>query len=608
MAAAAAASTERSALDALMAFNDECSRHDLTQVNTELKEFAAEVLDALYAEFVLKVGREADGRAVTPMQYAEDRLGVGGGVDIPLSGIQGNYTTRLGDMLRFQEVLRLPSFGMIPPEYTQKKVPNHMQDSAKHRMDKIVDGLFSMYSVVFHTRKLSEGRSVSHPVPLCEMYAKHPNIEIGEPDEAHTDQHKLILYALHRLAEMRARRFDEWVMVPKTTSTGYNSTAYERKMRIDQFLAEECTKERNYPMWLVLTSGERVGNWTTRILREHKNLEFPDLVRSRTKFAFNDGVYLADEDVFRPYGDADRRKLTVPHLQSMTVEQREQLNQIHEDQESASRYMQWSFGTASDSDTPAAQSRRPTIAQQLHAQRRNILLGEEMIGEAAAAVYHDMDFNPGVYETAMDVPTPNCDKIWETQELPDEVKRWVYALIGRMLYNVGELDDWQISPFFKVRRPRPPPPAARRTTTAPWCKPLTTAAPAGGRRDRQVDDPPADPDVLRVAGRRGDVEQHRGQVRARRAVRQADRDLLRAPARLWAQPGRAAVAHVGRADGDRAEVQDGAHRRRVAGAVRGGRQHDGGLGRRLRRDGPAVGGDRVQERRAQGRPQPDGQP
>ncbi|MDD5753176.1 MAG: hypothetical protein PHN45_00280 [Methylococcales bacterium] len=50
----------------------------------------------------------------------------------------------------------------------------------------------------------------------------------------------------------------------------------------------------------------------------------------------------------------------------------------------------------------------------------------------------------------MDIQTPAFDQILNAQNLSVTVKRWVYALfVGRMLYNVGEMDDYQIHPFVK---------------------------------------------------------------------------------------------------------------------------------------------------------------
>ncbi|NDF56073.1 MAG: hypothetical protein EB145_18155, partial [Proteobacteria bacterium] len=60
-------------------------------------------------------------------------------------------------------------------------------------------------------------------------------------------------------------------------------------------------------MWTIMTQNSRIGEFTARVLRTHHNREFPDLERSRTTFAFRNGVYYAETNTFRPYQAADRR-------------------------------------------------------------------------------------------------------------------------------------------------------------------------------------------------------------------------------------------------------------------------------------------------------------
>lgn len=43
----------------------------------------------------------------------------------------------------------------------------------------------------------------------------------------------------------------------------------------------------------------------------------------------------------------------------------------------------------------------------------------------------------------MDISTPNYQRVMDAQKLPREVCRWFYASMGRMVFDVGELDDWQ---------------------------------------------------------------------------------------------------------------------------------------------------------------------
>jgi adenylate kinase len=49
----------------------------------------------------------------------------------------------------------------------------------------------------------------------------------------------------------------------------------------------------------------------------------------------------------------------------------------------------------------------------------------------------------------VDIPTPNLDRILNTQQLKPEVMRWMYVFIGRLLYALNEKDKWQVIPFLK---------------------------------------------------------------------------------------------------------------------------------------------------------------
>lgn len=53
------------------------------------------------------------------------------------------------------------------------------------------------------------------------------------------------------------------------------------------------------------------------------------------------------------------------------------------------------------------------------------------------------------YDDPMDIPTPNFTKILEDQELSLEVQRVIFAFMGRLLYECGQLDDWQVLLFIK---------------------------------------------------------------------------------------------------------------------------------------------------------------
>lgn len=75
-------------------------------------------------------------------------------------------------------------------------------------------------------------------------------------------------------------------------------------------------------------------------------------------------------------------------------------------------------------------------------------------GVVAAANYIDQDFpeqcamggEDDWYET---IATPNLQKIMDYQEFPRDVCEWLYAFLGRLMYDVNEKDGWQVIPFMK---------------------------------------------------------------------------------------------------------------------------------------------------------------
>jgi hypothetical protein len=49
----------------------------------------------------------------------------------------------------------------------------------------------------------------------------------------------------------------------------------------------------------------------------------------------------------------------------------------------------------------------------------------------------------------MNIETPHFDKILRDQEFDDHARRWMYILCGRLLHEVGALDDWQVTLYIR---------------------------------------------------------------------------------------------------------------------------------------------------------------
>jgi hypothetical protein len=61
----------------------------------------------------------------------------------------------------------------------------------------------------------------------------------------------------------------------------------------------------------------------------------------------------------------------------------------------------------------------------------------------------DMDLENVGKSDPVDIPTPHLQSILDFQDMSPEVSWWMYAMIGRLIYEVNELDGWQVVPFLK---------------------------------------------------------------------------------------------------------------------------------------------------------------
>jgi len=64
--------------------------------------------------------------------------------------------------------------------------------------------------------------------------------------------------------------------------------------------------------------------------------------------------------------------------------------------------------------------------------------------------YFDSPFNPyDELENWWDIPTPNMQRVLDYQKLDVDVAKWVYVFMGRLCFDVNEIDGWQVIPFLK---------------------------------------------------------------------------------------------------------------------------------------------------------------
>ncbi|AVK75871.1 D5 N terminal like incomplete domain containing protein [Pandoravirus neocaledonia] len=175
-------------------------------------------------------------------------------------------------------------------------------------------------------------------------------------------------------------------------TTKYDTHAWRQVCSIKAFIYRVTRKEVYWEQWRNLHANGAAKH-AVEALENCTDVEFPDLVPNRHVFAFRTGIYDCMSMTYTPYIDPETRERN--HIDPRLV----------------------------------------------------------------ACKYFNMDF-PEQYADVIDdwytdIPTPHFQRVLDYQELGapgrerTDVCKWLYVMIGRMLYDVGEMDQWQVMAFIK---------------------------------------------------------------------------------------------------------------------------------------------------------------
>lgn len=198
---------------------------------------------------------------------------------------------------------------------------------------------------------------------------------------------KLLRYLLMECSRRGYRKQKTALFAPKFTEEGNFTRTFVYDCEIEEFIYDALHPYRNHEwMFAAMTERASTPKACQNYLENCREDELPVLCKDRTKFSFRNGLYDAGTNVFYSYG-------TTPVGWDSTLVCCNYIDKIFDD----NAY------------------------------------------QAAYELNHD----------PMDIPTPNIQRILDSQEFNVEVCRWAYASMGRMVYDIGKGDNWQFFPFFK---------------------------------------------------------------------------------------------------------------------------------------------------------------
>lgn len=246
---------------------------------------------------------------------------------------------------------------------------------------------------------------VLHDDILCRKYldptwaTECPNVrdELNTFDESKFNEFQtLLFFILGKLMKEGLCRHHsdcyEQIMSPAIpneagTLIRYNTHAWQRKCTLSEFITSTVTMDMYFDKWLIMTKNPSCIDNLVKYLSVCKEKQFPELVPNRYWHAFQNGLYYTKEGRFYAYGS------------------------------------------------------------------------KEIPTHIVACKYHDVLFDTAITEIEnwYDVPTPAVQQILEYQlehlgeRQMTEIIMWVYAFMGRLLFEIGERDGWQVI-FFCMGR------------------------------------------------------------------------------------------------------------------------------------------------------------
>ncbi len=212
-----------------------------------------------------------------------------------------------------------------------------------------------------------------------------------------TPYQNLLLFLLENLLRKGYRRYNGECYEKIYTDKGFDTHTWKLAMSLKEFIYKTVRKELHYEMWQNLTHSKDNVRASVTFLSEYEGGEFEDITKNRNIFSFKNGIYISKSSVkdnnlytdeWIPYEGPDYKKIGTSVI--------------------ACNY----FNNDFDETT------RPIKDKKKHR-------------------YNDW-FN------IVKDKCPSFKSIMEYQEWPEDVQRWLCILIGRTIYEVGELDGWQI--------------------------------------------------------------------------------------------------------------------------------------------------------------------
>ena len=267
---------------------------------------------------------------------------------------------------------------------------NKTEVKVSARINRLIDMADDAYETVFrYTRQYER---INHPTftPISPE-SDHSLFRCSTMDLEDTSQYQQLLLALlNETYVNNIRRYKGQCCKQIMTIDQHYTKAWKPIMPVSDFVYTIAQKETRFLVWKNLTARASSARDAIKHLSDCKDMQFPEIVKNRSVWSFKNGLFVGK------IMDAKTGKYTC-------------------------RFYPY--------DSKEFMCLDPLIV---------------------SAKFFDTQFDDFSHmDNWYDIPTPNFQQVLDYQKFEPEVCKWMYVMGGRLCFDVGDMDGWQIIPFLK---------------------------------------------------------------------------------------------------------------------------------------------------------------
>ena len=222
----------------------------------------------------------------------------------------------------------------------------------------------------------------------------------GREEEKEKDHQKLLVALFEICLSKNYSKYKNLIYRPVYTSERYYTMSCTKVEEIDVFVYNQTSRDKNPMLFDLATKDKGTMNFIKEHLKNCCDNSLPELKKDRSLYSFNNGIY--------------------------------KLN-IKEEKKTDKNEIEFEY---KEKFYPYDKNQRPNCDNGV-----------------VSCKYFDKELNMKDYNDWYDIPTDNIQKIldlqFENEKEHEAICRWMYIMMGRLLYPVGEMDDWQVICFMK---------------------------------------------------------------------------------------------------------------------------------------------------------------